>query len=124
MQVDAVSKRIIEELTQGIIIQVPTFRDKPLRMLRLYNNNGTLAPKAESTPPLTKQDSLYSFSLLTNRLDVGERYALNNVDDDNSDTTDNEAERRTRYPVEVHPTHHDMLGRLLRDIPDDDIEEG
>lgn len=115
MYAAAVAKRIIEDPINDRIILVPTFRNKPLRMMQPSKNSVTTT--AEVTQPHTKiGDTLLFlyFSLSTNRLD-GLRYLEHENDEDDSGTVDNEAESRTRFSVEVHPMHDAMFGTWVRD---------
>ena len=94
----------------------PTPTNSLLPPIQFSEKKNSLVPTAVATTSPTKQDDPFLYySLSTNKLD-GLRYALENEDDCG---TDDEAERRTRFSVEVHPLHDAMFGTLLPGLRDD-----
>ena len=113
MKAIVMTKSINEGTTKSRNILVPTIRHKPLRMKQFPKKNSVALVTEITSPPSNQDNPFLYFSLSTNTLD-GQCYALENIDDGSD--ANNEAERRTRFPVEVHPLYDAMLGTFVRDL--------
>ena len=101
--------------TTTMAITIPTFRRKPLRMVKHSYKNRVVLPSSKKSSSINNNNFLY-FSILTEQQQqLGGELSYKLVPtttferDDGFDTIEAAEEERLRYPIEVDPSNEMMM---------------